>query len=104
MAKHESVNGRAANPAAQPNPVRDECSMNPSSRIPVSMPTSPGTSQEPKSGLSQSSEVAPVAPAGKATACRDGRPWPVGTDPTESERRQIGTDVRKPRNHERNVK
>ena len=36
MAKHESVNGPSANPAARPNPVRGECSMNTSSRIRVS--------------------------------------------------------------------
>jgi len=41
MAKHESVNGRAANLAARPNPVRGECSMNPSSRIPVSKAGNP---------------------------------------------------------------
>jgi DNA (cytosine-5)-methyltransferase 1 len=50
-----------------------------------SISTSPGTSPEPKLGLSQSSDVAPVAPAGKATPCRDGLPWPVGTDPAEGE-------------------
>ena len=69
-----------------------------------SMPTSPGTYQEPTSRLSPPSDVTPIAPAGKATPCRDDHPWPVGTDPAHGERRQSGTDVRKPGNHERNVK
>lgn len=36
MAKHEPVNGPAANPAGRPNRVRGERSMNPSSQVPGS--------------------------------------------------------------------
>ena len=46
MAVYEPFNGPAANPAARPDPVRGECSMNPSSRIPVS-----------KAGIQQSERI-----------------------------------------------
>ncbi len=41
MAVYEPFNGPVANPAARPNPVRGECLMNPSSRIPVSKAGNP---------------------------------------------------------------
>ena len=102
--RYEAIGNTIAVPVLDVLVRRISAAFTPDDTPPGSMPTSPGTSHEPKSGLSQSSDVAPVAPAGKATPCRDGRPWPVGTDPAESERRQSGTDVRKPGNHERNVK